>query len=330
MSDEFWTPEEDAEFATAELDDAAASQAAEDQFPTGWTEVGATDEPITLGTGTMIGPARIFTAPVESPIFEAVDRASADRTPIADVTISAPKLGSLLPGLMEGFAEMAKSFTKTIENVGVTLETIRELYEGLAPPVTRKVALMGTGYRRHAVPRKQRPGESRAAHARRRRLYSERLRRDRRRRRAGRAPILRSSAFQMLIPRAQLDVTKAGPELTEMEIVLSTAVPPDQVYSVDHSALAGERFVEPYELQPPILFDTAAAERRASWRREWMGTLGLYGSLTGRTHRATNYLIQADAAAREDARIEGYKPSRMWVDDVEVDVDTWMNEGGAE
>jgi len=332
VSDEHWdhwTPEDDAEFAQAELDDAAASQAAEDQFPAGWTEVGATDESVAefvadqLRTGpglkslmaTFLGLQAATvpdpSAPERSPIFEAIDRASSDRTVTIDITPDTGKFDQMLE-LMKTAAGAMEQFTRA----------------------ARSVALMGTGYRRHASPGKQRSGETRAEHARRRRLYSARLQRDRRRRRAGRAPILRSSAFQALIPRAQVDVRRAGPELAGMEVMLSVMVPDDQVFIVDNSVLQHQPFVEPHELR--------FSRDQAAWRREL-----LYGmhdaSLTGRTHRATNFLIQADNAMRQNLGLpviesaergtgerRGYRPSRVWVDDVEVDVDTWMNEGGAD
>lgn len=318
-------------------------------FPEGWTSVGATEEPIEVTfvaasddpldraiadyaadavKGMVLGPARLYTQPVESPVFEAIDRASEDRTPVLDLPAPATASWLKVEEAVKGFAAVSKGFTKTVETAAASWEAIRELYEGMEP-VRHRVTLMGTGYRRHAVPR-ERPDESRAAYARRRRLYSERLRRDRRRRRAGRAPILRSSAFQMLIPHAQIDVTKAGPELAEMEIVLSASVPPDQVYIVDTDLLKHQPFVEPLALQEPWDDFNRAARQYRMYES--------FGRGYGRTHRATNYFQQGDAAARMDAGIterakrviKGYKPSRMWVDDVEVDVDTWMNEGGAE
>jgi hypothetical protein len=211
-------------------------------------------------------------------------------------------------------------------------ETIWELYENMHP-VQHRVALMGTGYRRHVHPgpwdmrlrrymnqekAREAGATKRVEHARRRRLYSERLRRDRRRVRKGRAPILRSSAFQVLIPRAQLDVRNPGPEYLGMEVVLSAMVPDNQVYVVDPSML--DQFVEPYELQPPKFFDHDAD----AWKREL-----LYGLRAVRPpiHRATNFLIQADTPRRA---FQGYTPSQVWVDDVEVDIDTWLNEGGTD
>jgi len=234
-------------------------------------------------------------APAPNWITEAIDRASEDRTPLLETKISFD-FNELTQALLGAYAGIEK-FTQA----------------------ARSVALMGTGYRRHAIPGKRRSGETRAEHARRRRLYAARLQRDRRRRRAGRAPILRLSAFETLIPYAQVDAHRAGPELTGMEVVLSPMVPDDQVFIVDTDRLDALKFAMPYELEPPNMFDLD----RASWRSQLLYGMGDV-SLTGRTHRATNYLIQADAPRR------GYRPSRVWVDDVEVDVDTWMNEGGAD
>lgn len=327
MSDEFWTPEEAAEFAEAERDDEVAAQAAEDQFPDGWTNVGATTEGVELGGGVHLGPAQIFTKPVLSPVFEAIDRASEDRTPLIDIT----------PARESSWARMARSFTEAAlsfespapegqNHAAWKREMLEQIYGPLPERPVRRVALMGTGYRRHQHPGPLCPyGGHRAEHARARRLYSERLRRDRRRVRKGRTPILRSSAFQALIPRAQVNPWKTGDELLGMEVIASPIVPDDQVYVVDPSvmdAFSEYQFVEPKNfMQDP--------ERPRSRFADQVSMYGYGLSLTGRLHRATNYIIQADNAEREAAGIRGYRPSRVWVDDVEVDVDTWMNEGGA-
>lgn len=267
--------------------------------------------------------------PAEAPAWlqSAIDRASADRTPVLETTIG---LGDSWIRFKDALAKATEDFAAAVTKVGASFkhaewkhEMLEQIY-GTLTQQPRRVALMGTGYRRHASPGERRSGETRAAHARRRRLYTERLQRDRRRRRAGRAPILRSSAFQALIPRAQLDPRKAGPEAAGMEIVLSAAVPPDQVYIVDNSIL--DQFVQPFELEPPKLYDRGDAW--ADMRRYWRSTEPC-GRRNGRTHRATNFLIQADAGMRESLGL-GHRPSRVWVDDVEVDVDTWMNEGGAD
>jgi hypothetical protein len=322
VSDEFWTPEEDAEFAQAELDDAAASQAAEDQFPTGWTDVGVTTEPIQLGRSIVIGPAELYTQPVTSPIFEAIDRASQDRTPVVESTTDIGSFARILESLTESLTSFTKTVqgaAKTASSAGDKLDALEQIYGPLTHH-RRQVALIGTGKRRHRATRGTRTelGLNRAEHARRRRLYSERLRRDRRRIRKGRAPILRSSTFEAVIPNAQINVTKAGPEYWGMEIVAAPWVPEDQAYIIDPSTLDGYRFTEPKDL------DVDLATWRASWRGRLMSTLGLYSGLTGRTHRVTNFLIQADTGRRR-----GYRPSRVWVDNVEVDVDRWLDDGGA-
>jgi len=275
------------------------------------------------GSSIVIGPAELYTAPVENPIFEAIDRASEDRTPILETTVglgdSWVRFQKSLADAMASFAETIQTAAESLQAAGGKLAALEQIYGPLTPP-RRQVALLGTGKRRHKHPGKLCPcGGHRAEHARARRLYSERLRRDRRRIRKGRAPILRSSTFEAVIPNAQINVTKAGPELAGMEIVAHPWVPEDQAWIIDPSILDGYRFTEPKDL------DADVATWRASWRGRWMSTLGLYGSPTGRTHRATNYIVQADAGRRR-----GYRPSRVWVDDVEVDVDRWLNEGGAD
>jgi hypothetical protein len=299
-------------------------------FPQGWTEVGFTQEPMTMNRGMMLGPARVYTQPVESPIFEAIDRASEDRTPVLETKVSFD-YSALAEALFAG-SQAAKGIAKSVENATWTMETIRKLYASVQPP-RRQVALMGTGYRRHVHPGLwESNAEKRVEHTRRRRLYSERLRRDRRRVRKGRAPILRSSAFQMLIPRAQVDVRKVGPEYGGMEVVLSPMVPDDQVFVMDVDLMKSQSFVE------SKTFDFGETERRIERYRNQATMYGYGMSPTGR-FRTTSYFRQMDAwnrkalgieyVDRETRKIKGYMPSQVWVDDVEVDVDTWMNEGGA-
>lgn len=272
--------------------------------------------------------------PAEAPewLQSAIDRASQDRTPVLETTIG---LGDSWIRFKDALAKATEDFAAAVTKVGASFkhaewkhEMLEQIY-GTLTQQPRRVALMGTGYRRHASPGKRRSGETRAAHTRRRQLYTERLQRDRRRVRAGRAPILRSSAFQALIPHAQLDARKAGPEAAGMEVVISAMVPDDQVYIVDPTIL--DQFVQPFELEPPKLYDRGDAWADMQRMRTILG-LGPGSSLTGRTHRATNYFTQL-MNAYDDERPwlkDGHRPSRIWVDDVEVDVDTWMNEGGAD
>jgi hypothetical protein len=186
-----------------------AAEFVEDQLSTGPGLKATFEKYMNLVNG--YGAEFVSTEP-RNPIFEAIDRASMDRTPVVETTVT--------PNLMGLHEAMAK--------VSDAMEGVRR--------AAHRVALMGTGYRRHAHPGKLCPcGGHRAEHARQRRLYSERLRRDRRRRRKGRAPILRSSAFQALIPRAQVNPREAGPEYGGMEVILSPLVPDDQVFVFDPS-----------------------------------------------------------------------------------------------
>lgn len=288
-----------------------------------------------------IGPGKVYTRPVDAPIngeWKEVGRTEESIYEFSRRTT-------------EEFVEKMKPIVDAFTSASVSMETPhaewkRAMLEKIyGTPLThhhRQVMLMGTGYRRHKHPgpwdlrlrrgmnepyARANGATKRVEHARERKLYSERLRRDRRRKRAGRAPILRSSAFQALIPRAQLDPMKPGSEYYGMEVVVSPLVPEDQAYIIDPSVLG--QFVEPYALTPPKLFERDLTDYRTSWRNSWMAR-ELTGRLHGRTQRAMNYIIQADAAERKAAGIQGYMPSRIWIDDVEVDVDTWMNEGGAE
>jgi hypothetical protein len=347
VSDDFWTPEENAEFAQAELDDVAAEQAAEDQFPEGWTEVGATAEPIQLRGGIVAGPARLYTQPVESPIFEAIDRASEDRTPVIESTTD---LGSFAR-MLESLTESLTSFTETVRTSIATAEGPMDklaALEQIYGPLThqrRQVALIGTGKRRHVHPGPRFSSAkrglamvslSRAEHARRRRLYTERLRRDRRRIRKGRAPILRSSTFERLIPNAQVNVTKVGPEYCGMEIVAHPGVPDDQVYVVDPSILDGYRFIEPKTfLQDPERPRSRFADQVALYMSTW----ARYGSPTGRT-RTTSYFTQMLHDERHGLLTNGngwsgpvviaIDETADWAPEHPSDVDRWINEGGAD
>jgi len=315
---------------------AEQAEAARSQYPVEWTDAGVTTEPVQLGEGIVIGPAAVYTAPVENPIFEAIDRASEDRTPVLETTVglgdSWVRFQKSLADAMASFAETIQTAAESLQAAGGKLAALEQIYGPLTPP-RRQVALLGTGKRRHKHPGKLCPcGGHRAEHARARRLYSERLRRDRRRIRKGRAPILRSSTFEAVIPRAQVNVTKAGPELAGMEIVAHPWVPEDQAWIIDPSILDGYQFTEPKDL------DADVATWRSSWRGRWMSTLELYSrgfgygeGLTkpGSTHRATNYIIQADAAEREAAGIQGHTPRGFWVDET-ADVDRWLDDGGAD
>jgi hypothetical protein len=292
------------------------------------------------GDNIVIGPAGIYTQPVENPIFEAIDRASEDRTPVLDTVVDFGGLSRIVKSLTEslvGFATAVQGAVKTVESLATGhAEWKREMLEQIYGPLEhhrRQVALIGTGYRRHRATRGTRSelGLSRAEHARQRQLYSERLRRDRRRRRAGRAPILRTSQFQALIPHAQVDVTKAGPEYMGMEIVASPFVPEDQVYVVDPSILDGYRFTD------PKTFDWSEAEDRSVRYRDQVSLYGYGMSPTGR-FRTTNYFTQMlHAYEAERPWFQGHSADQIWVDETTdwapehgVDVDRWINEGGAD
>lgn len=290
-----------------------------------------------------IGPAQTFftTKPVESPVFEAIDRASEDRT--IEFSLPLPKVGDTWAKLAEGIASHAHSITKTMKTATETFEMLRGLYAQYAP-IQLQVALIGTGKRRHVHPGPWTTSKKRGVvvigqwtrveHARARRLYSERLRRDRRRIRKGRAPILRSSTFEMVIPNAQVDVRKAGPEYYGMEVVAHPWVPEDQVYVVDPSILDGYRFTE------PKTFDWSDAERRAARYRDQISMYGYGLSPTGR-FRTTNYFAQMDAWNREALGIQDPPSAKIrieeWVDETAgwapehgPDVDRWLDDGGAD
>lgn len=282
--------------------------------------------------------ANVTIGPVDEPhgivpkdwIQEAIDRASTDRTPVLetkiDVSPAVHRFSEAVKTAQEALTSWVTPATGDQTHAAWKHEMLEQIYGPIASQ-RRQVALLGTGKRRHAVPRWRGEDETWASYARRRRLYSERLRRDRRRIRKGRAPILRSSTFEMVIPKAQIKVTKAGPEYYGMEVVAHPWVPEDQVWLIDPALLDGYRFTE------PKTFDWSDAERRAARYRDQAAMYGYGMSPTGR-FRTTNYFAQMLHTERQGWR---YKPSRAWVDETAdwapehgPDEDRWLNEGGAD
>jgi hypothetical protein len=95
---------------------------------------------------------------------------------------------------------------------------------------------------------------TRVDHARARRLYSERLRRDRRRIRKGRKPILRTGpSFKALFPRAQVSTRQVPGGYLGLDVIASPALDTGQVVVMDTGALgqAAREFVHPPKFSEP-------------------------------------------------------------------------------
>lgn len=90
----------------------------------------------------------------------------------------------------------------------------------------------------------------RVEHARERKLYSERLRRDRRRQRKGRKPILRTGPkFQALFPRVRVDNVRQQDDLVGMRMIASEMLDTGQVMVYNPDLV--NQFTEP----KPIKFE---------------------------------------------------------------------------
>ncbi|MEU0532001.1 hypothetical protein [Amycolatopsis tolypomycina] len=77
--------------------------------------------------------------------------------------------------------------------------------------ILRTLYLTGYVQKRHETPGPRGPHVRRVDHARARRLYALRLQRDRRRVRAGRAPILRSTSVRVIFPNVHMRLVPGRP-----------------------------------------------------------------------------------------------------------------------
>jgi hypothetical protein len=141
--------------------------------------------------------------------------------------------------------------TELASNVYEMLELVRS-FTSAQEQLYRSVMIVGTRKLAHAKPaqrgtwfRRWMPefyatayATKRVEHARARKLYSERLRRDRRRQRKGRAPILRSGPdVRTLFPRVKVDEATRRGDIVGMRMVASPHLDTGQVAVFDTQLL---------------------------------------------------------------------------------------------
>lgn len=144
---------------------------------------------------------------------------------------------------------------KLTSNVDDLLEMMRR-YVGAVTPAEeqlyRSVMVVGTRKLAHVHPGPRQRPVSRAEHTRARKLYSERLRRDRRRKRKGRAPILRSGPnVRALFPRVTVEDVRQRGDVLGMRMVTSPHLDAGTVAMFDTQLL--DRCIEDH--RPPKIFD---------------------------------------------------------------------------
>jgi len=94
----------------------------------------------------------------------------------------------------------------------------------------------------------------RVEHARARKLYSERLRRDRRRRRTGRKPILRSGpSFRAMFPRVEVQGVQQHGDALGIRMITSSHLDAGQVAMFDTRLL--DRFIEDKPMPLRLMYD---------------------------------------------------------------------------
>lgn len=144
--------------------------------------------------------------------------------PLADFVKKTITIGVEVPAQSEAFAAMDAMVRKAMGSY--TAEQERFL---------RSVLLVGTAPGPHRHPGFRRLMERPVDHTRARKLYSARLRRDRRAKRQGRKPILHTVNVRSYFPRAEV---RQGPGYDEMQIVASPIVPPGTAYVFDPQLMA--------------------------------------------------------------------------------------------
>ena len=148
-----------------------------------------------------------------------------------------------------------------------TMDSMLELMKKYAGPVQTYRSYMVVGTRpvahRHPGPwelrfRRGMPeyaatvygATKRVDHARARRLYSERLRRDRRRKRTGRAPILRTMEVRSLFPRVRVEYLERQGNALDIKMIASPHLDSGQVALIDGSAMDRSFMQEPQVFSP--------------------------------------------------------------------------------
>lgn len=130
--------------------------------------------------------------------------------PLADFVKKTITTSIEVPAQSEAFAAMDALIRKAMGS-----------YTAAQERFLRSVLVVGTAPASHKAPGWLGRYESRAEQARARKLYSARLRRDRRAKRQGRKPILRTVNVRSYFPRAEV---RQGPGYNDMQIVASPYV----------------------------------------------------------------------------------------------------------
>lgn len=157
---------------------------------------------------------------------------------------------------------------KLTSNVDTVLEFAKKYIGAITPEqeqLYRSVMVVGTRKLAHVHPGPWSPrfepwmpdhvatfygATKRVEHTRARKLYSERLRRDRRRKRKGRAPILRSGPnVRALFPRVQVDRVERRGDTFGMRVIASPHLDAGQVVVTD------TQLIDHVFREPPKIFD---------------------------------------------------------------------------
>lgn len=175
------------------------------------------------------------------------------------------------PKAQDSFLDEIVIETKLASNVYEMLELVRS-FTSAQEQLYRSVMIVGTRKVAHAKPaqrgtwfRRGMPefyatvygATKRVEHARARKLYSERLRRDRRRQRKGRAPILRSGPdVRTLFPRVKVDEATRRGDIVGMRMVASPHLDTGQDVVMDTELLYRQAQESPkifdFDDHPPI------------------------------------------------------------------------------
>lgn len=182
-------------------------------------------------------------------------------TPIQDSYVVETKLTSTVDTLLEFMHKY----------VGAVTPEQAQLYRSVMVVGTRKLAHVHPGPWRQRLHRWMPDDEKqmfrdigatkRVEHTRARKLYSERLRRDRRRKRKGRAPILRSGPHvRALFPRVQVDQVERRGDVFGMRMVTSPHLDAGTV------ALFDTQLLDRVHREPPKIFDYDDRPRTHGYR----------------------------------------------------------------
>lgn len=193
-----------------------------------------------------VGTVDSFDAMMEPEVPEGIDFSAAVKEIHDEIVIDT----KVKPSNVDAMIEFMKKYIST----AVNMEQERFIHQ---------IMVVGTRGVAHTHPEKRPWSTSPAEHARARKLYSERLRRDRRRRRTGRKPILRTGPkFQAMFPRMQVqDVQQRGEQLG-MRMVSSPFVDAGTAVVMDTGIMHRH-----FDQTPPVIYPLKDAAREYITRR---------------------------------------------------------------